>query len=147
MIMNFKIKYFILMTILVFFTNCTERVKYSGKIINNESINFNNFKNKSELTTYLGDPNYIDPIENKYFYIYEKSIEKNFFNKKLVKRDLVVATFDLKENIIDINIYNLEDQKLVKINQNKTENSIIERGLIEKIFGGVGIAPATASTP
>ena len=50
-------------------------------------------------------------------------------------RNIVVASFDLEGNIISIEKYNLDDQKIVKINQNKTENSIIQRGLIEKIFG------------
>ena len=145
--MIFKLNYLFLIVVLIFFTNCTERIKYSGKVIDNETINFNNFKSKEEITTYLGEPNYIDPIENKYFYIHEKTVEKNFFDKELMVRNIVVASFDLEGNIISIEKYNLDDQKIVKINQNKTENSIIQRGLIEKIFGGVGMTPATTATP
>ena len=109
-------------------------MKFIAKV-DNETINFNNFNSKEEITTYLGEPNYIDPIENKYFYIHEKTVEKNFFDKELMERNIVVASFDLEGNIISIEKYNLDDQKIVKINQNKTENSIIQRGLIEKIFG------------
>ena len=83
---------------------CTERIKYSGKVIDNETINFNNFNSKEEITTYLGEPNYIDPIENKYFYIHEKTVEKNFFDKELMVRNIVVASFDLEVNIIKLKI-------------------------------------------
>ncbi len=145
--MILKFNYLFLIVVLIFFTSCTERIKYSGKVIDNETINFNKFKNKKEITTYLGEPNYIDPIENKYFYIHEKTVEKNFFDKELVLRNIVVASFDLEENIISIEKYNLDDQKIIKINQNKTENTIIQRGLIEKIFGGIGLKPATTSAP
>ena len=64
--MIFKLNYLFLIVVLIFFTNCTERIKYSGKVIDNETINFNNFKSKEEITTYLGEPNYIDPIEIQY---------------------------------------------------------------------------------
>ena len=100
--MIFKLNYLFLIVVLIFFTNCTERIKYSGKVIDNETINFNNFKSKEEITTYLGEPNYIDPIENKYFYIHEKTVEKNFFDKELMVRNIVVASFDLEGNIISI---------------------------------------------
>ena len=127
--------------------NCAEKTIYSGKIINNNNFTYSHITNKNQLIDELGNANYIDPIENKYFYIHEKTVEKNFFDKELMERNIVVASFDLEGNIISIEKYNLDDQKIVKINQNKTENSIIQRGLIEKIFGGVGMKPATTATP
>ena len=95
----------------------------------------------------LGNPSFIDPIENKYFYYSEKKIYKNFFDKKIVSRMLLVFEFNLEEKIKSIDLYNLEDEKDIIIVKEKTKNNLIERGLIEKIFGGVGTAQEPSNSP
>ena len=95
----------------------------------------------------MGNPSFIDPIENKYFYYSEKKIFKNFFDKQIVSRKLLVFEFNLEEKIESINIYNLEDEKDIAIVKEKTKNNLIERGLIEKIFGGVGTAQELPNSP
>ena len=44
----------------------------------NLNENIYNLNTKKETISYLGYPNYIDPIEKKYFYYSEKKISKNF---------------------------------------------------------------------
>ena len=95
----------------------------------------------------LGNPSYIDPIESKYFYYSEKKIYKNFFDKKTISRILLVFEFNLEEKIKSIDVYNLEDEKDIAIVKEKTKNNLIERGLIEKIFGGVGKSQEFPITP
>ena len=46
--------------------NCTNKVTYSGKILNQEELDDINFINKEKLISKLGYPSYIDPIENKF---------------------------------------------------------------------------------
>ena len=41
-------------------------------------------------------------------------------------------------HIIASNVYDLKKQKDFKFIEKETENNVIKRGLIEKIFGGVG---------
>ena len=96
----FKI-YFII-SILIILTNCTEKTLYSGKIFNSSEIEYNNLKDINELTNTLGDPNFIDPIEKKYYYFSEKKKVKNFFNKKIMDRTILVFVFDAKYEPVTI---------------------------------------------
>ena len=57
-----------LLIILFFMSNCSEKISYSGKIINENSINYSKLSNKKEIINQIGQPSYIDPIENKYLY-------------------------------------------------------------------------------
>ena len=127
--------------------SCTEQTIYSGKIIDQANIDYSIIKDKNQLINELGNPSYIDPIENKYFYYSEKKIYKNFFDKKTISRILLVFEFNADENIISTDIYNLEDEKDIAIVNEKTKNNLIERGLIEKIFGGVGKNQEFPNTP
>ena len=133
-----KMKLLLTIIFVLFAFSCTEKTIYSGKIINQANIDYSIIKDKNQLINELGNPNYIDPVENKYFYYSEKKIYKNFFDQKIIYRILLVFEFNADENIISTDIYNLEDEKDIAIVNEKTKNNLIERGLIEKRFGGVG---------
>ena len=80
----------------------------------------------------------MDTLQNKYFYFTEMNKEKNFFNNKKEFSYLFIFEIDDKNTIVSN-----QSIDLLKINKNHflkevTPNNIIERGLIEKIFGGVG---------
>ena len=123
-------------------SGCEEKVYYSGKVFDN-SINFENFRNKSEILNKLGKPNFVDIIDNKFYYFNEKRIEKNAFKKEIEHRNIIVYTFN-DDNVIDIQKFNLDNQKDIKTIKETTQNNIIKKGLIEKIFGGVSTAPNTS---
>jgi len=142
-----KIKLFLTIFYVLFAYSCTEQTIYSGKIINQANIDYSIIKDKKKLINQLGKPSYIDPIENKYFYYSEKKIYKNFFDKKIISRILLVFEFNLEEKIKSVNVYNLDDEKEIAIVKEKTKNNLIERGLIEKIFGGVGKSQELPNTP
>ena len=142
-----KIKLLLTIFFVLFTYSCSEKTIYSGKIINQANIDYSIIKDKNQLFNELGKPSYIDPIENKYFYYSEKKIYKNFFDKKIVSRILLVFEFNLEEKINSINIYNLEDEKDISIVKEKTKNNLIDRGLIEKIFGGVGKTQELPNSP
>ena len=92
----------------------------------------------------LGIPNFIDPIEKKYYYYSEKKYVKNFFKQKISNRIMVVFVFNENETIKFVSQYDLNDEQDVKNIKDSTPNKLIERGLIEKLFGGVGNAvPST----
>ena len=130
-------KFIIILYVIFILSNCSEKILYSGKLID-ESIDYNNFLNKSQLIDEIGRPDYIDIIDNKFFYYSEKKIIKNFYKQKIEDRTVIVYKFDQKDNILNVSTYNLNNQNVISFNQESTPNNLVERGLIEKIFGGVG---------
>ena len=136
-------------TILIFFLlliiSCSEKVTYTGLIID-ENINYIEISNKNELLKLLGQPNYIDPIENNFYYFSEKNISKNRLTKKTVDRLILVYYFDDENNIINAKKLNLDDEKNIDISENRIKNDLIKKGLLEKIFGGVSAQPSIPTT-
>ena len=136
-------------TILIFFllliTNCSEKITYTGLIID-EKIDYSELKSKDDLLKILGQPNYIDPIENNFYYFSEKNISKNRLTKKTVDRLILVYYFDDQNNIINSKELNLDDEKTINISENRIKNNLIKKGLIEKIFGGVSAQPSIPTT-
>ena len=119
--------------------SCSEpKLIYSGKIISQNDLNNLKIYNKDDLLENFGQPSFIDPIENKYFYYSEKTKEENFFSKKKEYSYIFVFEFDQNENVIGKKVLNLNELQTTKINKMRTSNEVIKRGFIEKIFGGVG---------
>ena len=132
-------KLFLLINLIFAIISCSEpELIYSGKIINQNNLDNLDISNKENLIKNFGEPSFIDPIENKYFYYSEKNRVNNFFSKKREYSYMFVFAFDKKNNVIERNVLDLNEIQKVKINKMKTQNNIIQRGLIEKIFGGVG---------
>ena len=136
-------------TILIFFLllviSCSEKITYTGLIID-ENINYLEINNKNDLLKLLGQPNYIDPIENNFYYFSEKNISKNSLTKKTVDRLILVYYFDDEDNIINNKKLNLDNEKTIDISENRIKNDLIKKGLIEKIFGGVSSQPSIPTT-
>ena len=139
------IKKTILIFLLLIIISCTEKVTYTGLIID-EKINYLEINNKNDLLKLLGQPNYIDPIENNFYYFSEKNISKNRLIKKTVDRLILVYYFDDENNIINTKKLNLDDEKTINISEDRIKNDLIKKGLIEKIFGGVSAQPSIPTT-
>ena len=139
------IKKTILILLLLIIISCTEKVTYTGLIID-EKINNLEINNKNDLLELLGQPNYIDPIENNFYYFSEKNISKNSLTKKTVDRLILVYYFDNEDNIINTKKLNLDNEKTIDISENRIKNDLIKKGLIEKIFGGVSAQPSIPTT-
>ena len=132
-------KLFLFFNLIFAIISCSEtKIIYSGKIINEKNLNNLNISNKNNLIENFGQPSFIDPIENKYFYYSQKTKENNFFSKKNEYSYIFVFEFDQNDNVVRKKVLNLNEVEKIKINKMKTTNEIIRRGLIEKIFGGVG---------
>ena len=135
--------------IFIFFilANCSNKLTYSGKIINQDGLKNVNFENKNKLISKLGYPSYIDPIENKFFYFSELSEKKSILKKEIKYSYVFVFKMNSNDQIIDTKVYNTKEIRDVKFSQDKTSNEIIRRGLLEKIFGGVGTQQELPTTP
>tara|TARA_B100000886_G_scaffold198752_1_gene137008 strand:- start:131 stop:559 length:429 start_codon:yes stop_codon:yes gene_type:complete len=135
--------------ICIFFVlaNCSNKTTYSGKIINQDTLQDINFENKNKLISKLGYPSYIDPIENKFFYYTEVSQKKSILNKEIKYSYVFVFKIDEYDQIIESKVYNTRDFNNIKFSNDKTSNEIVKRGLLEKIFGGVGTQQELPTTP
>ena len=131
------LKIIIFIVILLITLSCVETKSYSGKLID-ENFKYDSLLNKTQVTSKLGQPNFIDPIENKYYYYFEKRINKNIFDSRIEKRTMIVFNFEENENVQSFNQYNLNQEQQINFIKDKTKNNLIDRGLIEKIFGGIG---------
>ena len=95
----------------------------------------------------MGQPSYIDPLEKKFFYFSKKEHKKSIFRKTTNYSYVFVFKFDDSENIISSNVYDLKNKKDVDIIKEETSNEIVQRGLLEKIFGGVGPQQQLPNSP
>ena len=136
------LKIIIFIPTLFIILSCVETKSYSGKLIV-ENFKYDSLLNKNQVTSNLGLPNFIDPIENKYYYYFEKTINKNFFNSRIEKRSMMVFNFEENGNVQSFNQYNLDQEQQIDFIKDTTKNNIVNRGLIEKIFGGIGRGPVT----
>ena len=141
------VKTFFYICIFFILANCSNKTTYSGKILNNEELNDINFTNKEKLISTLGNPSYIDPIENKFFYFSEKSQKKSIFKKEIKYSYVFVFKMNENEEIIETKVFNTKDIENIQFSNDKTSNQIVKRGLLEKIFGGVGTQQELPTTP
>ena len=139
----------LLFYICIFFilANCSNKSIYSGKIIKEENFKDINFQNKEKLISKLGYPSYIDPIENKFFCFSKISQKKSILKKKVNYSFIFVFKIDQNDKIIDTKVFNTKDIQVFEFSKDKTSNEIVKRGLLEKIFGGVGTQQELPTTP
>ena len=140
-------KIIIYISIFFILANCSNKTNYSGKILNKAELENINFINKSKLINKLGNPSYVDPIENKFFYFSEKSEKKSIFQKKVKYSYVFVFKLNNQDQIIESKVYDINDIKNVKFSEDETSNEIVKRGLLEKVFGGVGTQQELPTTP
>ena len=140
-------KVFIFFFIIIFLNNCNNQTIYSGKIISQESLNNINFENKENLLIKFGKPSYVDPVTNKFFYFSEMKEKKSVFNKKTNYSLIFVFEFDENDNIKQSKVYDLKNRKNIELVKDETSNNIIKRGILERIFGGVGPQTEIPTTP
>ena len=140
-------KFFIYICIFIILANCSNKTTYSGKILNQDELQNINFQNKNKLISTLGDPSYIDPIENKFFYYSEISEKKSILKKEIKYSYVFVFKINENDQIVESKVYNTKDIENIKFSDDKTSNEMIKRGLLEKIFGGVGTQQELPTTP
>ena len=88
-----------------------------------------------------------NPITEKYFYYVAKEEKKSIFTNNTEYSYVFVFEFDNIGNITKSNVYDLKNKKDIDSIKDKTDNQIVKRGLLERIFGGVGPQREIPSTP
>ena len=128
----------LLIVMFFFIYSCTHKTIYSGKILNQDNFTNINFSNQKNLINNFGYPSYIDPINNKYFYYAKMEEKESAFKKKLNYSLVFVFEFDEDNKIKNSKVYDINNKDDFSVINDITENEIVKRGLLEKIFGGVG---------
>ena len=134
----YLLKFIFIFFIIINIFGCTEKTTYSGKIINSDTLTNIKVLNRKDLLEKFGPPSYVDNLQNKYFYYTEMNKSINFYKENKEFSYLFIFDLDKDDNIIKRRTIDLLNQQDVKFIKKETSNEIIERGLIEKIFGGVG---------
>ncbi len=140
-------KFFLIFILFFVINNCSNQVNYSGKILSQDNLEDLNFKNKSNLVDKFGSPSFIDPVTKKYFYFSEKNEKKSIFKKNIDYSYIFVFEFDNEDIIVSSNVYDLKNKDSVELVKEETNSDIVKRGLLEKIFGGVGPRKEITTTP
>ena len=140
-------KFIFYICIFLILANCSNKTTYSGKIINQDTLQDINFENKNKLISKLGYPSYIDPIENKFFYFSELSEKKSILKKEIKYSYVFVFKINENDQIVESKVYNTKDIENIKFSDDKTSNEIVKRGLLERIFGGVGTQRELPTSP
>ena len=135
--------------ICIFFllANCSNKTIYSGKIINTDDLQDINFETKKKLIGKLGYPSYVDPIENKFFYFSEVSKKKSILKKEIKYSYVFVFKINEYDKIVETKVFNTKEIKNINFSDDTTSNEIVKRGLLEKIFGGVGTQQELPTSP
>ena len=128
---------FILFFIASYILGCVEKTTYSGKIIHKDNFDVQ-VLNKKELLNKFGQPSYIDNLLNKYFYFTEKRQSKNFYENNIIYSYLFVFELDKEDRIVKMETIDLQLEANHKYKKEETDSNIIKRGLLEKVFGGIG---------
>ena len=140
-------KFIVYICIFFILANCSNKTTHSGKILNQEELQNLNFVNKTRLISKLGNPSYIDPIENKLFYFSEKSEKKSIFKKEVKFSYVFVFKLNNEDQIIDSKVFDIKDIEKIQFSKDETPNEIIKRGLLERVFGGVGTQQELPTSP
>ena len=123
--------YKFLVYIFIFFilANCSEKISYSGKLLNQEELKNINFKNKENLINQLGYPSYIDPVENKFFKT--KDYKTSF---EIVSIFLIMF---IRKNLLENNkkIYLKVNDELVSLFISDLDESLREKGIGDMSIG------------
>ena len=105
--MNYLFRASLVLLFFVLFVSCSEKISYTGKIINYDSLDYTRITNKYEVLNEIGQPNFIDPIEKKYYYFSERKIVKNFFDQKIENRTMLVFMFNENDTNKSFSIYDI----------------------------------------
>ena len=138
--MNF-FRFFFIFFCLIFIFGCTEKTTFSGKIISEKELFNLKILNKKDLLVFFGFFCYIVFLFITNSHTTEKKKSKNFYNNKTEYSYLFVFEINNKNKIINKEVIDLLNKNSHKYIKEQTDNNIIRRGIIEKIFGGVGANP------
>ena len=74
-------------------------------------------------------------------------MKKINFQKEIKYSYVFVFKIDKNNQIIESKVFNTKEIESVEFSKDRTTNEIVKRGLLEKIFGGVGTQQELPTSP
>ena len=140
--MFFKKKYLFLYFSLIslLFSGCTPINQVKGYLPNDlkKEMSQSKMLSKTDVLINIGEP-VIKNYDDSEWIFFKQNVEKfAFFKPKVKERNIFVFQFDLNDNLIKINEYDLTDEKTVKIDKDfiKTEGKKIS--FFDQMLGNLG---------
>lgn len=139
------------LSFLIFMTGCSSDLFLvrNGNIPSNDKfMQLKLGQNRAQVEEILGAPSSKIPFNNESWIYMSSTVRKvAFFKPEEMSRELLVISFNAKDEVKEILIYNEDDGKDIKIDQDQTSSEGHDIGFFQKYFGGVGtfmpVAPTT----
>lgn len=139
-------KILIIAFISIILSSCGAKVKDGGYVLRNTQIEeLQKAKTKSEVIKIAGSPSSkFDKklLENEneiWLYSSYHSYQTAFFDPVFDKYDLVLISFDDKDNVISTKVKQFKNKEFLSYSNATTEfEGQIELGLISELFGNIG---------
>ena len=94
---------------------------------------------KNEIVELLGSPSSISPFsDDTWYYISERTKTVAFFEPEILKRKVIVITFDQSGVARELKSYGIEDARRIQMVERKTPTAGRELTILKQLFGNIG---------
>ena len=94
---------------------------------------------KNEVVELLGSPSSISPFSgDTWYYISERTKTVAFFEPEILKRKVIVITFDQTGVARELKSYGIEDARRIQMVERKTPTAGRELTILKQLFGNIG---------
>ena len=94
---------------------------------------------KNEVVELLGSPSSISPFSgDTWYYISERTKTVAFFEPEILKRKVIVITFDQTGVARELKSYGIEDTRRIQMVERKTPTAGRELTILKQLFGNIG---------
>ena len=131
---------YILIFLLVGLAGCATKVANHGFVDHDKVAKIQKGKDSKDAVFYiLGSPSSSSSLEkDSWYYISGKQEGVAFFKPELKNQEVTVITFDENEIVVDIQKYNMDDRKEIKIAEDKTETVTKDMSILQQLMGNLG---------
>ncbi len=94
---------------------------------------------KNEVVELLGSPSSVSPFSgDTWYYISERTKTVAFFEPEILKRKVIVITFDQTGVARELKSYGVEDARRIQMVERKTPTAGRELTILKQLFGNIG---------
>ena len=94
---------------------------------------------KNDVVRLLGSPSSVSPFSgDTWYYISERTKTVAFFEPEILKRKVIVITFDQTGVARELKSYGIEDARQIQMVERKTPTSGRELTILKQLFGNIG---------
>ncbi len=131
----------LLLLTLILTTSCLSRIENNGYSFNLADYEAKKgLSSKMEVSKNMGSPTIINYIDGEELWIYlEEEVKKLlFFKPQILKRKILLITFDKNNIVKNLNQYDIKDENHIVFSKDKTKIKEIEKGFFADISGNIG---------